>query len=193
MNVHKKNVLHGYHRKMKYNTLFLDRDGVINQKIDNGYVTNIEEFVFLPNVLEALPVLAKTFLHIFIVTNQQGIGKGIFTPNDLQKIHTNMLKTIENNGGRIDKIYVSPNLESENHINRKPNPGMAWQAQKDYPDVDFKRSIMVGDSLLDMQFGKNVGMTTVLLTKNIYDNKTDTDFIFNNLYDFATNGILNFT
>ena len=174
---------------MKYTTLFLDRDGVINRKIDNGYVTHIEEFEFLPNVLEALEILAKHFKHIFIVTNQQGIGKGIFNINDLQKIHAFMSDKIAQNGGRIDKIYVAPNLESENHHDRKPNLGMAWQAQKDYPDIDFKNSIMIGDSLLDMQFGKNAGMATIFLTNGTFKNQVVADYVFKDLYDFTINGL----
>jgi len=170
---------------MKYNTLFLDRDGVINRKIEGGYVTNIENFEFLPNVLEALAILAKKFEHIFIVTNQQGIGKGIFSMKDLQEIHTYMLSKIVENGGRIDKIYIAPNLKSENHNDRKPNIGMAQQAQKDYPDIDFSRAVMAGDSLSDMQFGKNAGMTTVFLTNQNLNNQAISDFVFRDLYDFA--------
>ena len=173
---------------MKYNTLFLDRDGVINQKINGGYVTNIDEFEFIPKVLKALEFLAKNFTYIFMVTNQQGIGKGIFSMNDLERIHAFMMDKITQAGGRIDKIYVAPNLESENHINRKPQPGMAWQAKKEYPDVDFSRAMMVGDSSLDMQFGKNVGMTTILLTNGAFDNSA-ADYFFKDLYDFSTNAL----
>jgi histidinol-phosphate phosphatase family protein len=170
---------------MKYNTLFLDRDGVINRKIEGGYVTNIKEFEFLPNVLEALAILAKKFEHIIIVSNQQGIGKGVFTENDLQKIHAFMLNKITENGGRIDKIYVAPHLESENHINRKPLPGMALQAQKDFPDIVFSESIMAGDSLSDMQFGKNAGMTCVLISDKCIDDQSIADYSFRDLYSFA--------
>jgi histidinol-phosphate phosphatase family protein len=177
---------------MRYNTLFLDRDGVINRKIKDGYVTNIEEFEFLPNVLEAIEILSKKFQYLIIVTNQQGIGKGILTFDDLNEIHRFMMKIITQNGGRIDKIYVAPNLESENHINRKPKPGMAWQAKKEYPDIDFKCSIMVGDSVTDMQFGKNAEMTTVFLSNEDIDNQKSADYFFKDLYDFSTNGIKNF-
>ena len=174
---------------MKYNTLFLDRDGVINRQIIGGYVTKIEEFEFLPKVFEALEILSKKFEHIFIVTNQQGIGKGIFTMDDLEKIHADMLEQISEKGGRIDKIYVAPNLESEHSINRKPQIGMALQAKKDYPNIDFSKSIMVGDSVLDMQFGKNAGMTCVFLTNGYSDNQDFADYSRNNLYEFAVEKI----
>jgi histidinol-phosphate phosphatase family protein len=170
---------------MQYNTLFLDRDGVINRKIDGSYVTNIEKFEFLPNALEALAILAKNFKRIFVVTNQQGIGKGIFSMNDLQEIHAYMLSEITQNGGRIDRIYVAPNLESENHDDRKPNIGMAQQAQRDYPDIDFSSAVMAGDSLSDMQFGKSAGMMTVYLTNKNLENQIIADYFFEDLYDFA--------
>jgi histidinol-phosphate phosphatase family protein len=174
---------------MKYNTIFLDRDGVINKKIMSGYVTNIKEFIFIPKSLEALATLAKLFPHIFIATNQQGVNKGLFSWEDLQNIHDFMIHKIVQYGGRIDKIYVSTDLESENSIHRKPEPGMAWQAKKDYPDLDFKRSIMVGDSMSDIQFGKNVGMTTVLITNEIIENKINADFCYKDLYDFSMKGL----
>ena len=169
-------------------SLFLDRDGVINRQIIGGYVTKLEEFEFLPNVLEALVLLAKKFDRIIIVTNQQGIGKGIFSEADLEKIHQYMLAKITNAGGRIDKIYVSPHLESENSPNRKPNIGMALQAKRDFPEIDFSRSIMAGDSLIDMQFGKNAGMKTIFLSKSISLPKEISIFadeIFTDLADFA--------
>jgi len=146
----------------------------------------------LPNVITALEFLSNKFQYIFIVTNQQGIGKGIFSLSDLTKIHNYMLDEINRRGGRIDKIYIAPHLESENHVNRKPQPGMAWQAKNDFPDVDFKRSIMVGDSMLDMQFGENAGMTTVFLTNNESNTQVVADLICNDLYDFAMNGLNNF-
>ena len=168
------------------NTLFLDRDGVINRRIINGYVTRSEDFRFLPNVLESLALLASKFSHIFIVTNQQGIGKGIFDEKDLEKIHHYMLAEITRAGGRIDKIYFSPHLENENNPNRKPNIGMALLAKRDFPNIDFSHSIMVGDSLNDMLFGKKAGMKTVLLSQHTsLENKCLADEIFEDLWEFT--------
>lgn len=172
-------------------SLFLDRDGVINRQIMGGYVTSIELFEFLPNVLEALALLAKKYEYIFIVTNQQGIGKGIFSEDDLAKVHQYMLDEIARTGGRIDKIYVSPYKESENNPNRKPNIGMALQAKRDFPNIDFSHSIMVGDSFCDMQFGKNAGMKTVFLNKNLPLREeicSLADEIYVDLADFANIG-----
>ena len=177
---------------MKYNTLFLDRDGVINRRKIGGYITSVDEFEFLPGVLDAITKLSSHFEHIFVVTNQQCIGKGIITVEELSHIHKYMTDQIQQNGGRVDKIYFSPNLASENNISRKPNPGMAYQAKEDFPVIDLSKSIMVGDSLSDMQFGKNAGMKTVFLHNGQTINdpiSSLSDEIYENLADFAGNGI----
>ena len=141
-------------------TLFLDRDGVLNEEKPASYVFHYGEFHFLPGVLESLRQLARIFKTIVLVTNQKGIGKGLMSENDLSLIHDEMLKEIKQAGGRIDAIYFCPALE-DLHEDRKPNPGMAFRAQKDLEGIDFKRSVMVGNKLSDMQFGKNAGMYTV--------------------------------
>lgn len=144
-------------------TLFLDRDGVINRRIIGGYVTRWEEFEFLPGVLESLKILAKQFGNIVVVSNQQGIGKGIMNAEDVEKIHSSMIRQVEGARGRIDLVLYSPHLESEGSEMRKPAIGMALEAQRMFPEIDFNKSVMVGDSETDIQFGRNAGMITVLL------------------------------
>ncbi|MCD4736330.1 MAG: HAD family hydrolase [Bacteroidales bacterium] len=171
--------------------LFLDRDGVINERIIGGYVTMPGDFVFLQGVTNALKILSGIFERIFIVTNQQGIGKGIMTEEQLRIVHEYMLKKIEKAGGRIDNIYYAPYLELENHPFRKPNTGMALQAQKDFPEVDFKRSVMVGDSKSDMLFGKALGMETIFVSNEPeIDFKLIADLYFRNLPDYAKSQFL---
>jgi len=165
-------------------TLFLDRDGVINKKLDNDYVKHWVEFEFLDGVFDALKKLDTVFGRIVVVTNQQGIGKHLYRVEDLELIHMNMLYEINYLGGRIDKVYFSPYLDSENHPTRKPNIGMALQAKKDFPEIDFSKSIIVGDSLSDMEFGKKAGMNTVFISE---ENKKDEriDLHFRSLIEFA--------
>jgi D-glycero-D-manno-heptose 1,7-bisphosphate phosphatase len=146
-------------------TLFLDRDGVINRQIPGDYIRKPGNFVFLPGVLSAMRVLSTKFGRIIIVTNQQGIGKGLMTNKEFGKVNGRMISGITEAGGRIDRVYVSPFLETSNHPDRKPGPGMALKARMDFPEIDFQRSIMVGDSRSDMEFGKNLGMFTVLVGK----------------------------
>jgi len=167
--------------------LFLDRDGVINIRKMGGYIQNYEEFRFIDGVKQALSIFNNIFDHIFVVTNQQGIGKNLMTEDDFQLITDKMLADIEKEGGRIDKVYHCSDLKDTSSPNRKPNVGMAFKAAKDYPKIVFSQSIMVGDGNSDMLFGKRCGMTTVFI-----DNKTEEsfdeqliDYKFDSLIDFA--------
>ena len=144
-------------------TLFLDRDGVIKVRLIDDYVKNINEFEFLPGVLEAFKIFAEKFGRIVIVTNQQGVGKGLMTLQDVDSIHDFMKKEIEAKKGRIDAIYVCPQLKSDPNNFRKPSPKMAYMAQHDFPEIDLEKSIMIGDSNSDIEFGRNAGMYTILI------------------------------
>lgn len=144
-------------------TLFLDRDGVINERIFGGYVTAPSDFVFRTDFLDVIPGLSEKFRRIFIVTNQQGIAKGLMEKRNLLEIHDFMLSEIEKHGGRIDEIFFASNLKGEHPDRRKPGAVMALEAKEIYPEIDFERSLMIGDTDSDIRFGKNLGMKTVLL------------------------------
>ena len=164
-------------------TLFLDRDGVINVRIIDGYVTKKEEFEFLPNVIESFKIFKNKFKRIIIVTNQQGVGKGIMTNEDVEAVHEYMIQEIENQGGRIDKVYFCPQLKSVTDNYRKPSPKMAYCAKEDFPEIDLSKSIMVGDMNSDVEFGKNSGMKTIFIGDN--ELKLTPDSRYDSLYDFA--------
>jgi len=169
-------------------TLFIDRDGVINYEKKESYILNWNEFQFYGNVPSAMKIINEIFGTIVMVTNQKGIGKKLMTTDDLNYIHQNMQLHIESAGGRIDKIYYCSDLD-DTSINRKPNPGMAFQAKADYPLIDFSKSFMIGNKLSDMQFGRNAGMNTVYLaTTNpeVSFTHPNIDFRFNTLFEFAT-------
>lgn len=142
-------------------TLFLDRDGVINKKRENDYVKSISEFIFLPNSKSAIKNFNNLFGKVLVVTNQQCVGKGIVSEKEIEEIHSYMLEELSLVDAKIDKIYFAPDLASESNLLRKPNTGMAELAQKDHPEIDFSKSIMVGDSVSDMEFGKRKGMVTI--------------------------------
>lgn len=164
-------------------TLFLDRDGVINVRIIDGYVTKIEEFEFLPGVIEAFKIFKNKFNRIIVVTNQQGVGKGLMTEDDVKKVHDFMINEVENHDGKIDKVYFCPQLKSVPDNYRKPSPKMAYMAKEDFPEIDLSKSIMIGDMNSDVEFGKNAGMMTVFIGDN--ELKLIPDGRFNSLYDFA--------
>ncbi len=155
-------------------TLFLDRDGIINKNPENDYVKNISEFEFIEKVPENLKQLSKVFGRIIIVTNQQGIGKGLMSEKDLNDIHQYMNKKILNAGGRIDKIYHCPDLDNTGSKDRKPETGMGLKAKADFPEINFSKSIMVGDKISDVAFGKKLNMFAIIITKDIkYLNSID--------------------
>ncbi|MEM6298766.1 MAG: HAD family hydrolase [Bacteroidota bacterium] len=145
-------------------TLFLDRDGVLNRKLENDYVKTPDELEVLPDVPEALSVLGKLFGKVIIVTNQQGIGKKLMSKDDLNRIHKSLFEELGEASDAIDEVYFCPHLAAENAACRKPQIGMAKQAQADFPEIDFSRSLMVGDSVSDMEFGRNAGMKTVFIS-----------------------------
>ncbi|MCL2416628.1 MAG: HAD family hydrolase [Bacteroidales bacterium] len=147
-------------------TLFLDRDGVINQRRINDCVKTPDEFVFEDGALEAIAKLSKCFERIIVVTNQQGIGRKLMSEKTLHEIHEHMKNQVEQADGRIDAIYFCPDLSDSKSLYRKPNVGMGLLAKRQFPKIRFKRSIMVGDSISDMEFGKKLGMKTVFISND---------------------------
>jgi histidinol-phosphate phosphatase family protein len=144
-----------------FDTLFLDRDGVINKKLEQRYVTNFDEFVFVKNSDTAIRKLHKIFKRILIVTNQQGIVKGIMTEDDLNLLHLQMQRKLSVDFDLIDKIYFCPCLEVDNCNCRKPKTGMLENAKLDFPDMKIEDSFLVGDSDSDIIAGKKFGLTTI--------------------------------
>lgn len=165
-------------------TLFLDRDGVINKRNFNGYITKASEFEFEERALEGVSVLSKYFKHLIIVTNQQGIAKKIMSKSNLEEIHRYMIQEVINCNGRIDAVYYADNLRNADFDRRKPNPNMALEAKKDFPDISLERSIMVGDTDSDLRFGMNLGMKTVLV-KSAEHTSVSADLEVNNLMELV--------
>ncbi len=168
-------------------TLFIDRDGVINHEKKEDYILHWDEFMFYDGVKEAMKILNEKFGVIVMVTNQRGVGKGLMSKDELHNIHKNMVDEIIKEGGRVNKIYYCTDLDNTS-INRKPNAGMALQAKQDFPEIDFGKSIMVGNKPSDMQFGRNAGVQTVFLaTTNpeVSFPNALIDYRFNDLLEFA--------
>ena len=167
-------------------TLFIDRDGVINEEKPDDYIHKWEEFKFYKGVKESFEIFNKKFGLIIMITNQRGVAKGLTKLEDLHLIHGNMKKEIKAAGGRIDKIYVCTAMESEN---RKPNPGMGLEAIKDFPEIDLSKSIMIGNTLSDMKFGRNLGIKINIFLpttrKEIPLDHEDIDLVFNDLKSVA--------
>lgn len=167
-------------------TLFLDRDGVLNFEKKNDYIRHVDEFVLYEGVVSALKNLSKKFQKIIIVTNQRGIGKGLMTHQNLEDIHKHLFEILKANEVKIDAFYYAPDLDLQ-APNRKPNVGMGLQAKKDFPEIDFEKSVMVGNNISDMIFGKNLGMNTVFLhtTNPLQRSNEYIDYFYNSLLDFS--------
>lgn len=167
-------------------TLFLDRDGVINTRKVGGYIENWDEFEFLPGVLPALAALSNVFSRIVVVTNQQGVGKGLMSQAILDGIHEHMIRAVKENGGKINKVYSCTELAVNNPVCRKPNVGMGIMARRDYPEIDFKKSLLVGDSASDIDFGFRLGMKTCYVGSTEKQMSPSPDMYINALYELPT-------
>lgn len=168
-------------------TLFLDRDGVINQEKYHDYVYNYTEFKFYDGVLKALRNLTHCFGRTIVVTNQRGVERNLMSEEALIEIHRNMLKDVESAGGKIDAIFYCTSID-DNHPNRKPQTGMATQAKISFPEIEFSKSVMVGNNVSDMMFGRNVGMHTVFVKTTSPDQSLPhpaIDLAYDNLPAFA--------
>ncbi len=144
--------------------MFLDRDGVINRQVVGDYVRSLSQLEILPGAVEAIVRLGVVFRYIIVVTNQQGIGKGLMNAAEVEVIHDHIIGKVQEAGGKIDRIYYCSSLSSDNDPNRKPGIGMGLQAKYDFPDIDFGCSLMVGDSLSDIQFAERLGMRHIFVT-----------------------------
>ena len=138
--------------------LFLDRDGVINRRIEGGYVRGWGGFEWLPQVPLALKMLREWAPRLVVVTNQQGIGKGLMSAEDVESIHHHVRVELATKAVSIDAIQVCPHLESAGCACRKPRTGLIIGWLHDHPDIDPSLSVMVGDSQSDLELAKRVSV-----------------------------------
>ena len=144
-------------------TVFLDRDGVLNEKMPEGqYVTSWNEFRLLPRVAESVAKLNQAGLRVIVVSNQRGVARGLYTASDVDAIHSRLQTLLQAGGGKIDGFYYCPHDKGQCNC-RKPLPGLFDQAVSDFPEIVAASSAMVGDSLSDIEFGRRLGMLTVVV------------------------------
>ena len=144
-------------------TVFMDRDGVLNQKMPEGhYVTSWNEFHPLPKVAEAIGRMNKAGLRVLVVSNQRGIAKGLYAIADVQAIHSRFQDLLKSHGAEVDGFYFCPHDKGQCNC-RKPLPGLFEQAVAEFPEITSASSAMIGDSLSDIEFGRRLGMFTVFI------------------------------
>lgn len=153
----------GLHRAM-----FLDRDGIINT--DKSYVYKIEDVEFVPDIEKVIALANEHGLKVIVLTNQSGVGRGLYKEEDVLKLHQWMGEKLLEKGARVDGWYYSPyHPESEEgkykraSITRKPNPGMALMAAEDW-NIDLSRSFMIGDKVSDIL--AQLDLQTILIRGN---------------------------
>lgn len=148
-------------------TVFLDRDGVLNEKAPEGqYVSRWQDFHVPDGVAEAIASLNQAGKRVIVVTNQRGVALGLYTVADVQALHLEFARFLDQFGARIDAFYICPHDRGECTC-RKPLPGLFEQARVDFPEISAARSVMIGDSLVDMEFGCGLGMGTIFITEAV--------------------------
>jgi len=147
--------------KIRY--VFLDREGILNLKPPEGqYVENWEQFHLLPGVENAIARLNRAGFTVIVVTNQRGIALGRMTLADVREVHHRLRQHLAGCGAHLDGIYVCPHDIGKCHC-RKPETGLFEQAFSDFPDARPDNSVMIGDSLSDIEAGMRIGMATILV------------------------------
>jgi len=147
--------------------VFLDRDGTIIE--ENGFICRLPEGAIFPFSFEAIRLMNQKGYLVFCVTNQSAVARGICTKEEVEKIHQQLYHTFQHHQAEIHGFYYSPYHPQgiveeyrQSHTWRKPSPGMLLQAAKDFA-IDLSHSYMIGDSVIDIQAGKNAGCQTVLV------------------------------
>ncbi|MSR86161.1 HAD family hydrolase [Candidatus Woesearchaeota archaeon] len=171
---------------MKY--IFLDRDGIINE--DTGYVYRKEDFHIIPGVIEAIKILTNNNYKIIIITNQAGIGRGLYTEVDVENLHNYFQEVLKLNNLKIERFYFCPHHQEKGITQeykqdcscRKPKPGMILQAQKDLNISNLSEYFFIGDKGSDIKAGKAAGCKTILVKGQYYTGKENPDYITQNLY-----------
>jgi D-glycero-D-manno-heptose 1,7-bisphosphate phosphatase len=146
--------------------VFLDRDGVINRKPPEGeYISRWEDVQLLPGVESAIAALHRSGRRVIVVSNQRGVALGLYTRADVDALHAQLRQHLDAHGARIDAFYYCPHDEGECDC-RKPGIGMFLQALADFPQASRTNSLLIGDSLSDIEAARNLGIPSILIQGN---------------------------
>mgnify|MGYP003394163053 CR=1 FL=1 len=171
---------------MSNKAIFLDRDGTINEDVGDLYTE--DRLVFIPGAIEALKMLQKNYL-LFIITNQQGIGKGVFSEEKYLCFNEYFITLLDNKGVLIKNVYYCPHTKEENCICRKPSHYFIKKAEMEF-NIDLRNSYCVGDHPHDIQMAKEAGTKSIYLlsghgVRHQEELLTAPEFIANDIYEAA--------
>ncbi len=151
---------------MSIKTIFLDRDGVINQEV--GYLHKIEDFKFIDGVFEACLTFQSLGYQIVVITNQSGIGRGYYGEQEFHQVNNWMLAQFNTQGVNVLDVFFCPHGPEDGCACRKPKPGMLLDAKEKH-DIDMSRSWMVGDKEADVTAANAAGINNTILVKSGHD------------------------
>jgi len=166
-----------------HKVFFLDRDGVINKEI--GYLHEIQKFEFIDGVIEALEYIQNKGFKIIVITNQSGIGRGIYTKEKFIELNNWMIDLLSARMIDILDVLFCPHSPEENCLCRKPKPGMFLEAKKRF-QIDMNKSWSVGDKETDISAAKSAGIKNTILVKSghsINEENSKASYILESLYD----------
>lgn len=152
--------------------VFLDRDGTLIQ--EREYLHRPEEVVILPGVAPALRSLQHAGFHLFMVSNQSGVGRGYFTLDDVERVNRHLLAEMAREKVSFKKLYVAPEAPDTPSRGRKPSPQFLFDARDEF-NLDLSQSYMVGDKLIDLQCGWNAGVHKSILVRTGYGIECERD------------------
>jgi D-glycero-D-manno-heptose 1,7-bisphosphate phosphatase len=136
--------------------VFIDRDGTIMHDAD--YCSHPKQVKTFPGVSEALGHLRSKGFKLIIITNQSGIGRGLFTVDQYRAVEAELSRQLGD--GLIDATYFCPDVPGQHSNHRKPSPGMILQAKREH-QIDLTRSFFIGDKEIDAECGRNAGVRTI--------------------------------
>jgi len=167
----------------KTKVFFIDRDGVINKEI--GYLHEIAKFEFIDGVIEALKYIQNKGFKIIVITNQSGIGRGMYSREKFLELNKWMIDFLSTQGVKILDVFYCPHSPEERCTCRKPLPGMFLEAIKKY-DIDIEMSWSIGDKETDIQAAKSSGISNTILVKSghkINEKNSRASYILESIYD----------
>jgi len=148
----------------KLKTVFVDRDGVINQE-RSDYVKSITELAIYPNVAKNIKLLKDAGFLVVVITNQSAVNRGIITHEMINQIHNSIQDHLKKHGTFLDGFYYCPHIPNENCNCRKPKPGLLQQAILEL-NIDLNSSWMIGDSDSDIEAADSIGCKAIKINDN---------------------------